>query len=82
MRMIRKKGNHTLHTNLRHRKIESWNTNSLKTSGKQLNKATSSLLPIKIIAKLERILSTAQQTNKKKTDQTQDPHKQWEQQLH
>ena len=49
--MIRKFHNHTLQTNPWHREEELQNTNSHKTSG------TSSLVPNRMIAKLERTLS-------------------------
>ena len=61
LRMIRKYHNHTLQTNLRHREKESHNTNSHKTSGRQLKqrkKTALSLFLVKMITILERTLST------------------------
>ena len=70
--MIRKYHNHTQQNKPRHREEESHNTYSHKESGRQLRYSS-----IKLIAKLERTLSTTQQNK----DQTQSPYKQWEQQL-
>ena len=66
--MIRKYHNHTLQTNPRHYEEVPQNTNHHNTLGKQ-SKATSSLFPIKMIAKLERTQSNAQQN----MEQTQYP---------
>ena len=52
--MIRKTHNHTPQTNPQHREEEPQNNNSHKTPGKQKSKTTSSLFPIKMIAKLEK----------------------------
>ena len=49
--------NHTLETNLRHREEKPQNTNSHRTPGINLSKTISSLLLVKMIAKLERTLS-------------------------
>ena len=76
---MRKYQNHTLETNPWHHE-DTQDNNSHKTSGKQKqSKATSSLFPIKMIAKLERTQSIAYQNK----EQTQTPHtmratiKQW-----
>ena len=63
--MIRKYHNHTLQTNLRHSVEEPHNNNNHKTPGRQ-SKPTSSLFPIKMIAKLEmtqRIIQQKHGTN-------------------
>ena len=62
--MIRK----YLQTSLKHREEEPQNNNSHKTSGRQ-SKVTSSLFPIKMITKLVRTQSNAQQN----MEQTQKP---------
>ena len=67
--MIRKYHNNTLQTNPRHHEEEPQNNNNHKTPGRQTSKATSSLFPIKMIAKLESTHSNAQQTK----EQTQSP---------
>ena len=58
---------HTLQTNPRHREEESLNTYSHKASRTQTAR---SLFPIKMIAKLERTLSTTHN----KTNRTQSPN--------
>ena len=59
--MIRKYHNHTLQTNPWHLEEEPQNIYSNKTSGRHKSKAISSLFPLKMIAKLERTQSNAQQ---------------------
>ena len=56
---IRKYHNHKLQTNLWHREEEPHNNH--ETPGRQTSKATSSLFPIKMIAKLEWTHSNAEQ---------------------
>ena len=57
--MIRKYHSHKLQTNTWHREEEPHN--NYETTGRQKSKATSSLLPIKMIAKLEWTQSNAQE---------------------
>ena len=65
--MIRKYHNHTLQTNPRNRGEEQHS--NYKTPGRQQNKATNSLFPINLTAKLERTQSNALH----KIKQTQNP---------
>ena len=70
--MIRKYHNHTQQTNPHYQEEEHQNNNNHKITIHQedtQSKATSSLFPIKMIAKLERTKSNAQQ----KMEQTQNP---------
>ena len=59
MSLIRKYHNHKLQTNLWYREEESHNNH--ETPERQKSKATSSLFPIEMIAKLEWTQSNAQQ---------------------
>ena len=68
--MTRKNQNQTLQTNPRQGEEEPQNTNNYKTQEDIQSKATSSLFPIKMIAKLE---------GYQNKDQTQNPPKQLEQ---
>ena len=65
--MIRKNYNHTPQTNPWHRENEPHNNNSHKTPGRQKSKATSSLFPTKMIAKLEKPQHTAQLNMEQRT---------------
>ena len=69
MSITMKYHNHTLQNNPRHREEEQQSTNSNKKPGRK------SLFPIKMIAELERTLST--QTAQQNKDQLQIIHKQW-----
>ena len=69
MSIIRKYHNHTLQTNPQYHEEEPQNITVSKHQEDQQSKATSSLFPIKMIAKLERIQSTEQQN----MEQTQNP---------
>ena len=69
MYLISKFHNHKLQTNPRHREEEPQNNNKTSRRRSKHGKATSSVFPIKMIAKLERTQSNTQQ-NMEQTQNT------------